>query len=613
MGSVVKQITRALIALTVIGIITLVVLSIFWSSITVYVPPRHMGVVIKKTGSPLDAHTILADKGQKGIQAVVLGEGRHFINPVTTEVEVRPCIVIPPGKLGVVKSNVGRKPAADSVLANDDENGIWRRVLTPGVHRLNPYGYTVEVCNAVVIAPGYVGMMTTRLGKETTNQFAGPGEKGIMREILQPGIYYVNPLEVKVLAVEIGINQVTFAPPTPSPYAYRTARTGANARPPQQTDNRIANAPAESQQADVNAEMLQAEERQEKAYAEKSSNWARYNKSASSTRQKIESETIMRRNEQQQIRQQGVEVKEAAKTPSGGKDAQAAAARPMPDPITFPSKDGFQISLDATIEWELLPKDVATVVAEFGDVAAVEDKIIIPQSQSIGRLQGSTFGAKDFLLGEEREKFQEVFRHTLSDVALDKNIVIHSAFIRNILLPQDLLLPIRERYIAVEKEKTSKTWQATRRKAADLQRETSLVAQRTREVEAKTEALINVVQAEKTRQAEQISANTRKLVAEKQAEIAALDAQRAVVLGSAQADVRQLQGEADAQGFKMKVDAFGSPQSYTRYQVAQKLDPGLKIRIVHTGQGTLWTDLEKTVGTAAAGTVLKSASEAEKR
>jgi len=31
----------------------------------------------------------------------------------------------------------------------------------------------------------------------------------------------------------------------------------------------------------------------------------------------------------------------------------------------------------------------------------------------------------------------------------------------------------------------------------------------------------------------------------------------------------------------------------------------MKISIVHTGDGTLWTDLEKTVGAAAAAKILK--------
>ncbi|MCX7002825.1 MAG: SPFH domain-containing protein, partial [bacterium] len=534
-----------------------------------------------------------------GIQEQVLGEGRHLINPVTTQVEIKPCMVIPPGKIGVVTAKVGKEPEAGRVLVNDDEKGIWRRVLTPGLHRLNPHGYTLELRDAVVIAPGYVGLMRANLGAATTNRFAGVGEKGLRREILQPGIYYVNPYELSVSAVEIGINQVTFAPPTLAAYNQRTSQQPvgmANAAPvPAAPARRMNEAPGA-----VYDDLAEAQQRQKADYDQKSKRWGTWLEKSYSNTDKEKTEKIIASNRMRQIAQQGVEVKTVEAAKAGG------GVRPAPEAITFPSKDAFTISLDATIEWELLPQDVAEVMAEFGDVAAVEDKIIIPQSQSIGRLQGSMFAAKDFLSGERRELFQDAFRKTLSDVGARKNIVVHSAFIRNIILPQALLQPIRQRYVAAERELTSKVWQNTKQSAADLQRETSMIGQRTRGVEAQASAAVAVVNAEQQREAGQIDAATRKLVAEKQLQIAALDAERVTVLGEAQADVKRWAGEAEAQGQQLKVAAFGSPTAYTRYQVAQSLPADLKVRLVHTGPGTLWTDLEKTAGAAAAGQILQS-------
>ncbi len=583
-----------------LSVIVLLLMVLLWNAFFVYIEPGYMGVVIKKTGTPLRDKQILAEPGQRGVQAAVLGEGRHLINPVTTLVEVKPCMLIPPGKIGVVTAKVGKEPEAGRVLVNDDEKGIWRRVLTPGLHRLNPHGYTLELRDAVVIAPGYVGLVRANLGTSTTNRFAGVGEKGLRREILQPGIYFINPYELSVSAVEIGINQVTFAPPTLAAYNLRASQ--------QQMSTLVNAAPAAPSKAGREAaapgavydDLAEAQQRQKADYDEKSKRWGTWLEKSYSNTDKEKTEKIIASNRMRQIAQQGVEVKtvEAAKDGSG--------ARPAPEAITFPSKDAFTISLDATIEWELLPQDVAEVMAEFGDVAAVEDKIIIPQSQSIGRLQGSMFAAKDFLSGERRELFQDAFRKTLSDVGARKNIVVHSAFIRNIILPQALLQPIRQRYVAAEREITSKVWQNTKQSAADLQRETSMIGQRTRGVEAQASAAVAVVNAEKQRESGQIEAATRKLVAEKQLQIAALDAERVTVLGQAQADVKRWSGEAEAQGQQLKVNAFGSPTAYTRYQVAQALPADLKVRLVHTGAGTLWTDLEKTAGAAAAGQILQS-------
>lgn len=83
-------------------------------------------------------------------------------------------------------------------------------MLGPGKHRLNPYGYRIDIVDAVSIPVGYVGVVTSLSGKQTTpDAFAGPGEKGVRRDILQPGLYYVNPKELQVDLLEIGVNQVS--------------------------------------------------------------------------------------------------------------------------------------------------------------------------------------------------------------------------------------------------------------------------------------------------------------------------------------------------------------------------------------------------------------------
>lgn len=579
------RIIAILAAAIFLSVLAVIFIAVTWTTFFVYVHPAQMGVVIKKFGGTLEEGQILARPGQRGVQAAVLGEGRHFINPVTVKIEKHPCVLIKPGKIGVVTSKVGKEPPGDRILASDDEKGIWKRVLTPGLHRLNPYGYKVEIRDAVVITPGYVGFVTALLGTPTTNRFAGPGERGLRRDILQPGIYYLNPYEVKVTAVEIGINQVTFAPPLQDDrYARRTIAS------PQPGTQQQPGAPQQQ------AELQQYESQMDRRNIE-------FYRGSFSSKQKAKAQRIIAENEKMQIRQQGVEVKKAERLDEE-KD------RRTPDAITFPSSDAFNISLDATIEWELLPRYVPEVMEEFGDVAAIEDKIIIPQSQSIGRLQGSTFKAKDLLLGETREEFQKVFQKSLYEIGRQKHIEIHSAFIRNIILPTELLIPIRQRYIAVQKEKTAKIQEITKQSAAKLQREESLISQRTREVEARTEALAQVIMADQERQVEQIDAEKRKMVAEKQVEIAKLDAQRTLTLGQAKADVTRWYGEADAKGYQMKVGALGDPTSYTRYMLAGKLPNTMKVRIVHTGDGTLWTDLEKTAGAVSAGMILKGTKKA---
>ena len=66
--------------------------------------------------------------------------------------------------------------------------------------------------------------------------------------------------------------------------------------------------------------------------------------------------------------------------------------------VGFPSRDGFPISLDMTVEFEFDPSDIAGIYRRYGDLPAVIDKIIMPQITSISRNKGSEYRAKDFIV-----------------------------------------------------------------------------------------------------------------------------------------------------------------------------------------------------------------------
>lgn len=330
-----RKVMVALLTLGIVGVIGIVLVALIWNMIFVYVKPGYMGVVNCKMGKALEPGQILARPGQKGVQEAVLGEGRHFINPLIYSVEIRPCVMIPAGKIGVVTSKVGTNRLDNVVVVEEGEKGTWRRVLTPGMHRLNPYGYDVKVADAAVITPGYVGFLTRLQGRETTNAFAGPGEKGMVRKILQPGIYYINPVEYRVAAVEIGINQVTFAPPERERYAHSTVSAAPQAAAPSAMAGR-GRAMAETAPYQ---DLAQAEQVawQERAYQARTSQMADWLTSSYSAKQKAETERIIRDNVANQIAQQGVEVRGAERKDEAGKRGTPAA-------ITFPSSDGFMIS-----------------------------------------------------------------------------------------------------------------------------------------------------------------------------------------------------------------------------------------------------------------------------
>mgnify|MGYP000906809185 CR=1 FL=1 len=550
-----------------------------WGFCRFYVAPGYMAIVNAKSGEALAPGQILAKPGQQGIQEQVLGEGRHFLNPWLYEYKIVPIIAIPPGKVGVVTSKIGAELPAGEFLAEPGQKGIWRGLLGPGKHRLNPYGYQIDIVDAISIPVGYVGVVTSLSGKQTTpDAFAGPGEKGVRRDILQPGLYYVNPKELQVDLLEIGVNQVSLL-----------GKTGGEVV-------------TKGKMASQNVAM---EGLQKRALAEQMGKRMDY-----LTQQRAQEPAADKSRLESNVMRSAPQAKQAA-------PAAPAAPKPLLPPdasnvlslnqfVEFPSRDGFEISLDMTVEFEFLPEHIAWIYQSYGDLPAVVDKIIMPQILSVSRLKGSAYRAKDFIVGEGREKFQNDLTETLAKTIDEKRIVVHDALIRHVNVPDEILDPIQQASIAVEQDLTNKEKQNTARKQAELNTEQGLVEQRRQQVAQETEKLKAEILADQEKQVAQLRAEAVRQAAEIEQQTALVRADKTRKLGQAQANtVAWVEGEK-AKGFELKAAAFGDPAAFTLWEFANNLNRDMRVNILHAGPGTLWTDLEKaTLGELGGAAVLE--------
>jgi hypothetical protein len=234
-------------------------LAIVWGACRVYVPGDKCLVLIRKTGTPLPAGEKVAAPGQKGIQREPLGPGRYFFNPLVWDWELHDLVAIPAGdptswkeyyaeaaadtafpevqgtwpQVGILVNKVGKAPpAGQGEVVDPGYQGIQKEVLTPGTYRINPYVYEVKLVRATIVPLGCCGVVTSQLGDmpgvETVEEVSvGPdgqavkgqpkviqklalkGQRGVLREVLPPGIYYVNPYVYKVQIVQVGYNQIS--------------------------------------------------------------------------------------------------------------------------------------------------------------------------------------------------------------------------------------------------------------------------------------------------------------------------------------------------------------------------------------------------------------------
>lgn len=478
-----RTLRRQALLLGGLAIFLLIFLVLTWRQFFAYVPPGKHLVIIANNGRDLPAGQVLAEPGEKGIQHEVLGEGWHFVMPILYSRSIEQNTLIPPGKVGIVTALGGKPLPAGRLLAEKGEQGIQREVLPPGMYRINRHGFKIDEVAATDIPAGYVGVLRRLLGRDGAGRFADdPEEKGILRQILQPGLYYLNTKEFEVVPSEVGIFQTTFF------------------------------------------------------YDEK---------------------------------------------------PQENTA------ITFISKGGFSISIECTVEWEILPDDMPKLVAEYGSRQSVERNVIDVQAHAIGRDKGIDYGVQDFLEGAKREEFQTDFSSELIRVCKEKNVTVHSAFIRNIVIPESYLKPIREKQIAAETRITNQAKEATAQSEADVEREQQMIPQRQAEVEADTLRLVAGID----REIENIQTRTEneieKLSAEYQAQIAALEADRTQTLGQAEAQVTKLKETAKNSLYQMKMSVFhNNSDAFLKYSLAEQLNPAITVRLFHSGPGTFWTNLE---------------------
>lgn len=206
-----------------------------WGVCRVYVP-EGKSLLVRYKGNLLWRNPPMAegdfarvdDDGhpqEVGILRDMVGPGRHFhFDPIHFEREIVDDVVIDPGSVGVVTCKLGKDLPAGQFLVDGDVGatafkGVLRKVLKPGRYRVNKYGYDVTVVKAapndnvtgkhsgwVEIPAGYVGVVT-----HLTNDPDRGITAGIQDEVLQAGLYAVNPHEEQIDIVLVGYRATTIA------------------------------------------------------------------------------------------------------------------------------------------------------------------------------------------------------------------------------------------------------------------------------------------------------------------------------------------------------------------------------------------------------------------
>ena len=206
---------------------------------------NKIGVVVATDGAPIAPGRLLGRKadghdnfqngqaflekgGQKGPQIEILLPGTYRINPQLFQVEVREATIVPAKKVALItardgeplpsteyvaKSVPGHRDFQDAAgfLSNDGQRGPQLDFLKPGTYYVNPLMFDVLQDDVAVVQRGEVAVIVSNIGKDPATQTtAGKSEdlikqgveryvvdsgfRGIQREVVGPGTYYLNKL-----------------------------------------------------------------------------------------------------------------------------------------------------------------------------------------------------------------------------------------------------------------------------------------------------------------------------------------------------------------------------------------------------------------------------------
>lgn len=464
------------------------------------------------------------------------------------------------------------KSAKAGHWAEEGQVGVLQKLRGPGRHFYSPIWWERKLVKDIVIKPGEVGIVTCKLGDSLPDgEFLVDGDmgkteyKGVLRKCLSPGRYRVNPYGYQVDVLK---TQIKRTGNTDKISGWVNIPTGFVGVVTNLADNKITNQKAGIQDKVLPPGIYPVNPKEQQIDIVGIGYWE-----TSVGLEKVKTE------------EQKVQYDES------GEPLVAS----MKGGINFPSSDGFPITMEFTSVWGLMPEQCPNAIRVFGNVEAIENKVILPQIESICRNNGSEYSATNLLVGEDRERFQKNTLEEFQDVLKEKQIDLMYALVRHIYIPKEVRAPIQASFIADELKLTREQEILTAQENAKLKEAKKKVELATATVTSQTEKMIAKRKAEGEKLKGETEAETEKLVAAVKAETAKLLADASLVIGEAENEGKSLIEKAKANKFALAVEAFGTPQAYNNWTFAQGLPDKIEIRTIYAGPGTMWTDLKEAV------------------
>ena len=433
------------------------------------------------------------------------------------------------GEIAVLIRKTGTPLKAGEIIAlKPEEKGIQLAVLGEGRYFRNPYVWDWEIHPVTDVPAGKFAVLVRKYGKNTANGgiIAPDGEsRGVLREVLGTGRHRINPYAYEVkLFDDIKIR--------PGNVGVVTNLTGADLFSGKRNDLKNNDGFLVSRDSKgVVTEVLKEGTHRVNPF--------------------IHSITIV--NTQSQRHE------------FSGSDA-----------ITFLTVDGFTVSLQGTVEFNIDEKLAPRLTQVVGNMQDILKKIILPSVHGFARIEGSKKQATEFIIGESRRLFQEELDKYLRRNCRKWGIIINSVLIRDIIVPQEIAAIIRNRELATQEARKYTQEIVRARSEAELAKQKMLAEQNLKKVAANTAKITATIAAETELKVAEVNYSTAR--AQAQAKLNEAEAERRVIAE---------RNRAEAEVLARQVEAFGGGSAYVQSKLYEKIMPGIGSIIWNgDGQGT---------------------------
>lgn len=431
------------------------------------------------------------------------------------------------GTFAVLIRKTGKDlPAGDILAPGPGYKGIQAEVLPEGRHFRNPYVWDWRLCRMTDVPAGKFGVLIRRFGKDLPEgEIVARDDtyKGVVREVLGTGRHRINPYAYEVrLYDDIRIR--------PGHVGVVTALVGAD----------ILGGEAPTEEPGSRGFLTAAGSKGVKA----------------------------------DILKEGTHRLNPFLCAVSVVNVQSQRFELAgPDAITFLTLDGFTVTVEGTLEFNLDARRVAQLTQEVGDMDDVLQKIILPSARGFSRIEGSKKVATEFIVGASRQDFQDRLEHYLRGVCQPWGISLNSVLIRDIFAPQAIAAIVRDRELAVQESRKIDQQIVQAESQAELGRQKALAQQNSALVMAQTEQIQQRIAAERRRAEQTIAAETRRDVADVAYQAALKDAEAKLTAAEAERKVIEARTKAFADVLRQEVAVYKDEADYVRMKLYEKTAP----------------------------------------